>query len=911
MRVFRLAVLAAIATMAIACSDAPTNSDPESGRGQIGLAPSFSASATLAYQQLAAFGTEVTRVHVRLVAPDGSTRDTSIAFPVTMSELEVELQVPLRTAGQTFRADLELLNSDGVVLFSGSQQVVAQISIGRAGRAPASVQLNYTGPGAGAKSVAVSPATGSILGGASLPVTAIGKDANGGQLADLLVRWTTSDATIATVTPTGNSVATVTSTGKRGSVTISAMTPLGLAGTSVLSVIPTAAKLVVISGSGQTGAAGDSLAQPFVVEVQAVDNLPVPNAPVSFRAVTAGGSVAIAGATADANGRASTRFTLGQIAGAYQYEATSGTAIPAVVSATATASPATKVTFNGGNLQSGVVGTTLPQPLAVKVTNKFGTPVAGAVVNWSSSSGGTPAPTSSTTAADGTASTTYTLSTRSQVEAVRASLAGVTTQGSDVFFSVTALADVPTAMTGTGGGQHAPAGSALPNPLTVSVTDQYGNPVPGYKVTWTVAGGSTATATLAPPISSTDAGGHASSRVTLGNTAGALTVTATAGALDVHFPEIADQAAPPSTSGTLSGFVFDAVTGNPVAGASVSVLLNGLVVATATTNSSGNFTTAVLPAGTYSVAITSTGYTPVSISTLTVSGNTQAPAAPLVPQSTQPGSIAGVVYDATNNRAVGVPVTLELRAGLNSSIGAVLQTVTTNQSAAYTFTNVAAGTYTIVAKAAGYADATKTGISVGGATTSNQDLFISPIGVAGNVRIVLTWRSSPRDLDSYLTGPDGQGGRFLIAYYSLGNCLAAPFACLDNDVTGGNGPETITIAQQLSGTYRYSVNNYSRSPNIDVSGARVDVYINNALAQSFAVPAGNGLTWTVFELNGTVITPINTIGNGPITARIPASGGVAASRIPSGSANVAGSHDDNEKILTGNRAHPKRGETPR
>ena len=59
---------------------------------------------------------------MRLTAPDGSTRDTTIAFPVGSERLQIELSVPLRTAGQSFRADVELKNDLGQVLFSSYQQ---------------------------------------------------------------------------------------------------------------------------------------------------------------------------------------------------------------------------------------------------------------------------------------------------------------------------------------------------------------------------------------------------------------------------------------------------------------------------------------------------------------------------------------------------------------------------------------------------------------------------------------------------------------------------------------------------------------------------------------------------------------------------------------------------------------------
>ncbi len=908
MRSLRLAALFAVAMMATSCSDVPTGSDPTvTAHGRIGLAPAFTPTAVQAYKQLAAFGIEVTSVHVRLVAPDGSTRDTSIAFPAGMNELQVELAVPIRTAGQTFRADLELLNSDGVVLFSGSQQVVAQVDNGLGESAPASVQINYTGPGATAKTLTVSAAGPSLPLGGSLAVTAAATDASGGAISNLLVRWTTSDATIATVTSTGSASANVTSTGKRGAVTVSAITPLGLTGAAALTVIPVPAKIVVISGGGQTGVAGSPLAQPFVVELQAADNVALAGASVTFRSTTTGGAVSTGAATTDASGRASTTLTLGQDAGVYQFEAASGTIAPAAVTATATAAPAASISFLAGNNQTGVVGTTLPQQVMVRVTNRFGVAVGGAVVKWTTAAGGgTPATASSTTAADGTASTTYKLGTHAQVEFLTASLPGVAAPAGEVTFALTSVADVPASISGSGSGQHAPAGTALPSPLRVIIADQYGNPVSGFKVVWAVAAGSVGSATMTPSTSTTDIGGRASTIVTLGNQPGSMTLTATAGAMVQNYTETADVSSAPTAPGTLSGFVFDAVSGGALSGASVTVFSGSQTVATATTSGNGNFTTAQLPAGNYSVTITATGYTTVIITTVTLNGNTQAPAAPLVPQSTQLGSIAGIVFDATNNQPLTPTVTLELRVGVNTTTGTPIQTVTTSQGSSYSFTNVAAGTYTLVAKAAGYADATKTGISVGGSTTSNQNIFISPVGVAGNVRIVLTWRASPRDLDSYLTGPDSGGGRFLVAYFSQGNCTRRPYACLDVDVTSGNGPETITITQQLPGTYRYAVHNYSGSPNIDVSGARVDVYINNALAQSFSVPQGNGRYWTVFELDGTIITPINTIGNTQINSRTPIDGGVSASRTPS-----AGVHDDIALITEARRTHPKRGSAPR
>lgn len=83
---------------------------------------------------------------------------------------------------------------------------------------------------------------------------------------------------------------------------------------------------------------------------------------------------------------------------------------------------------------------------------------------------------------------------------------------------------VPGALVPTGGdGQMWPTGTTLPVPLGVAVTGSDGRPFPGATVTWTVTAGA---ATFAPPSSTTDAAGAASTTVTLGGQIGPVTVQA-------------------------------------------------------------------------------------------------------------------------------------------------------------------------------------------------------------------------------------------------------------------------------------------------------------------------------------------------------------------------------------------------
>jgi uncharacterized protein YfaP (DUF2135 family) len=67
---------------------------------------------------------------------------------------------------------------------------------------------------------------------------------------------------------------------------------------------------------------------------------------------------------------------------------------------------------------------------------------------------------------------------------------------------------------------------------------------------------------------------------------------------------------------------------------------------------------------------------------------------------------------------------------------------------------------------------------------------------SGQLRIVLTWGETPRDLDSHLDTPSG-----CHVFYGRKQCRGE--ASLDTDVTDSFGPETINIAKLEPGVYKY------------------------------------------------------------------------------------------------------------
>lgn len=139
----------------------------------------------------------------------------------------------------------------------------------------------------------------------------------------------------------------------------------------------------------------------------------------------------------------------------------------------------------------------------------------------------------------------------------------------------------------------------------------------------------------------------------------------------------------------------------------------------------------------------------------------------------------------------------------------------------------------------------------------------APISVAPpQMWIELTWGESPLDLNLHMSGPcDAMEcacppnkpcpqDRFHVSYASFGDLLASPYTILNTDDKVGFGPEIIATTKCLPGTYRVAVQNDSTTPNIHVSGAVVNLHINNTSYAETIPPtnAGEELVWVVGDL---------------------------------------------------------------
>lgn len=179
---------------------------------------------------------------------------------------------------------------------------------------------------------------------------------------------------------------------------------------------------------------------------------------------------------------------------------------------------AARLDVMSGDLQTAEVGTELPQPLVVKVTDAKGKPVPGQIVNFRVvSGGGSVYAGTAQTNADGLAQERWTLGTAARdTQRVEARAVDPATGQGLLFgtFQAVGRAGAPAGISPVGSAARTgSAGSALGEALQARVSDRYGNAVPAAAVVWTVRSGG---GSVTPGTSTADSLGIASAIWTLG-----------------------------------------------------------------------------------------------------------------------------------------------------------------------------------------------------------------------------------------------------------------------------------------------------------------------------------------------------------------------------------------------------------
>ena len=332
----------------------------------------------------------------------------------------------------------------------------------------------------------------------------------------------------------GRAQSTLTLGRGAGITTVTASVPGDVSVTfTVTAIIPTPPKpppmnrLLIISGNNQTGLVGERLAAPFAVRVRDHNNSPLGDVPVTFSVTAGGGTLSTVATRTDANGRAESTLTLGTQPGTNTVEVSaSGISDVRTFSAEATLPPSvpTDLAVVSGNNQTEEINQPLAVPFVVEVRDQYNDPMPGVTVTFSvTGGGGTLSTTTGLTDINGRAESTLTLGTQPGTNTVEVSVAEIF---QTEIFSADATLPPPTPTAPSiisSENQEGLTGETLMEPLVVEVIDQYGNPLGGATVTFTVTAGD---GMVGDTVVTTDANGLAETTLTLGNAPGPIAVEA-------------------------------------------------------------------------------------------------------------------------------------------------------------------------------------------------------------------------------------------------------------------------------------------------------------------------------------------------------------------------------------------------
>ena len=362
----------------------------------------------------------------------------------------------------------------------------------------------------------------------------------------------------------------------------------------------------------------------------------------------------------------------------------------------------------------------------------------------------------------------------------------------------------------------------------------------------------------------------------------------------------------PSGSGTISGSVQSDNTNSYLSGVGISW---GSTVATTTSDSNGDFSQASLSLGMHSVTYSKSGYLSLTLTELLeTDGETlNLETVKLLDEDCTSGTMSGKITNAVTGENMS-GVDLWYIKGKNKRFAYRQGTFfgQTDDNGSWTLPNsncspawrcgdhyntderrwvknditspTPGGWYTILSEKSGYYQGYHDAKSCG--NQANQNNSLSATMNEGEMRIILRWpKTNPvtgKDLDSHLSIPNkddngtvhiwyGTSNEYSVAddYYIYG---ANDNVTLDKDHNDDSSPasppgdETITITKVRSGTYSYSVHNYterlrstsSPADNLSKSNAKVEVIYNKEgtlVRKRFYAPSDNGTLWGVFTFD--------------------------------------------------------------
>ena len=248
------------------------------------------------------------------------------------------------------------------------------------------------------------------------------------------------------------------------------------------------ATIAIFSGNNQSSTVGTSYEKELQVKFSDSFGNPISGVSVNLNIGSIGASGSFSGSsiiTSDDSGIATApAFTANGKSGNFTVTASAINVGSVKFSLTNTSGAASSITLLSGNNQKTLVNTFFGSPLVVLVSDSYGNPVGGEPVTFSGPGSGSLAVFGGSTIvssnADGiVASPTISANTVAGTYTVTASASNVTSAQ----FTLTNAAGLPTSIVKTGGNNQAIAvNTAFTSPLSVKVSDSYGNPVSNLNI---------------------------------------------------------------------------------------------------------------------------------------------------------------------------------------------------------------------------------------------------------------------------------------------------------------------------------------------------------------------------------------------------------------------------------------------
>lgn len=194
--------------------------------------------------------------------------------------------------------------------------------------------------------------------------------------------------------------------------------------------------------------------------------------------------------------------------------------------------------------------------------------------------------------------------------------------------------------------------------------------------------------------------------------------------------------------------------------------------------------------------------------------------------------------------------------------GRTIATTRTSAEGKYQITGLAPGKYTLRVRKTNFADA-EFPVQLTRQEGGWQNANLLPRVNHGNYQITLSWCTAKtgavKDIDAYLKIP---GVSEPLSFKRRGQDYQGTH--LDVDDRDWRGPETTTIRELRDGRYIFYVNNYdNRSSSTALGKSSVTVQLNrgNEQIRTYTIPAGRGITYEVFWIEGDEVKHVERYNN--------------------------------------------------